>query len=147
MSEYDGVEGALGSLMYLKQKHPYLRVLLSIGGASSKEVFRRVASDLMLCKNFARSAHILIEASDLDGVDELTVDPPVVWEYPCNEQRGCDFLQLLAATRMYLSENEYLITAALPANMQVLQYINLGVAARYLDFINLMAYDFFGCSW
>lgn len=71
---------------------------------------------------------------------------PVVWEYPCDEQQGADFLALLAATRAYLSEDEYLLTAALPANKAVLQFIDLGQAAVYLDFINLTAYDFFG-SW
>lgn len=69
-----------------------------------------------------------------------------MWEYPCDEQQGSDFLALLAATRTYLSEDQYLLTAALPANKAVLQCINLGEAALYLDFINLTAYDFFG-SW
>lgn len=70
----------------------------------------------------------------------------VVWEYPCDEQQGSDFLALLAATRAYLPEEQYLLTAALPANKAVLQCINLGEAALYLDFLNLTAYDFFG-SW
>ncbi|KAH8906011.1 family 18 glycoside hydrolase [Coniochaeta sp. PMI_546] len=135
----DGVEGALGSLMHLKQKHPHLRVVLSIGGAGSSETYPIVASDPLLRENFARSALGLIEASGLDGID-------IVWEYPCDEQQGSDFLALLAATRTYLSEDQYLLTAALPANKAVLQCINLGEAALYLDFINLTAYDFFG-SW
>lgn len=68
-----------------------------------------------------------------------------MWEYPCDEQQGSDFLALLATMRSYLSEDQ-LLTAALPANQMVLQCINLGEAALYLDFINLTAYDFFG-SW
>ncbi|KAJ4169303.1 hypothetical protein NW754_016337 [Fusarium falciforme] len=35
----DGVQGGLGSLMHLKQKHPHLRVVLSVGGGNSSEVF------------------------------------------------------------------------------------------------------------
>jgi hypothetical protein len=45
-----------------------------------------------------------------------------------------------------LSEEQYILTAALPANKAVLQWINLGQAALYLNFINLTAYDFFG-AW
>jgi chitinase len=55
-------------------------------------------------------------------------------------------LALLAAIRSYLPEDDYLLTAALPATRSVLQFVDFGVAAKYLDFINLMAYDFFG-SW
>jgi chitinase len=47
--------------------------------------------------------------------------------------------------RAYLSEDQ-LLTACLPANQAVLQCIDLGQAALYLDFLNLTAYDFFG-AW
>jgi chitinase len=69
-----------------------------------------------------------------------------VWEYPCNEQQGVDFLSLLATIRMYLPEDGYLLTAALPASKSILQCINPAQSATYLNFINLTAYDFFG-SW
>ena len=45
---------------------------------------------------------------------------------------------------MYLPEANYLITSALPAGQWALRYINLAAAASYLDFINLMTYDFSG---
>lgn len=65
----DGVQGGLGSLMHLKQKHPHLRVVLSIGGGNSSEIFPIVASSTLLRDNFARSAKGLVEASGLDGID------------------------------------------------------------------------------
>jgi chitinase len=55
--------------MHLKQKHPHLQVMLSIGGTGSAEVFPVVASDELLRHNFARSAQGLVEASGLDGID------------------------------------------------------------------------------
>ncbi|KAK1767030.1 endochitinase B1 [Phialemonium atrogriseum] len=135
----DGVQGALGSLMHLKQKHPHLQVILSIGGSQSGEMFPIVASDPIFRDNFGRSARGLVEASGLDGID-------IVWEYPCDQQQGADFLALLAATRIHLPEDYYLLTAALPAAKAVLQCIDLRQSVDYLDFINLTAYDFYG-SW
>lgn len=65
----DGVQGGLGSLMHLKQRHPHLQVVLSIGGSTASEVFPVVASSTLLRDNFARSALGLVEASGLDGID------------------------------------------------------------------------------
>lgn len=53
-------------------------------------------------------------------------------------------MALLAAVRIHLTEDRYLLTAALPAGKAVLQNVDLKRAADYLDFVNLMAYDFFG---
>jgi len=51
---------------------------------------------------------------------------------------------LLAAIRIHLPDDQYLLTAALPANQWALQNIDLYQAQNYLDYINLMAYDFTG---
>lgn len=55
--------------MHLKQKHPHLRVVLSVGGSNSSNMFPLVASSTLLRDNFARSARGLVEASGLDGID------------------------------------------------------------------------------
>ena len=65
--------------MHLKQTHPHLQVILSIGGGQSSETFPIVASDTILRDNFARSARGLVEASGLDGIDSAT--PPII---PCH---------------------------------------------------------------
>ncbi|ROW07860.1 hypothetical protein VMCG_03485 [Cytospora schulzeri] len=126
----DGVSGGLGSLMHLKQKHPHLQVILSIGGSASSQAFSTVAASAVLRDNFARSARGLVEASGLDGID--------------NPQEGAGFLALLAAVRLYLPEEHYLLTAALPASCPILANIDLRRAADYLDLLNLVAYDFYG---
>lgn len=69
---------------------------------------------------------------------------PVSWEYPADPQQGADFVALLAAVRLHLPEEQFFVTAALPAGTTVLQYIPIAEAASYLDFVNLMAYDFCG---
>ncbi|ROV89173.1 hypothetical protein VSDG_08839 [Cytospora chrysosperma] len=133
----DGVSGGLGSLMHLKQKHPHLQVILSIGGGASSQAFSTVAASAVLRDNFARSARGLVEASGLDGID-------IVWQYPTDPQEGTGFLALLAAVRLYLPEEHYLLTAALPASCPILANIDLRRAAEYLDLLNLVAYDFYG---
>ncbi|KAG8421954.1 hypothetical protein J3458_003784 [Metarhizium acridum] len=133
----DGVQGALGSLMHLKQRHPHLQVVLSIGGGACSNLFPVVAGNAHLRENLARSALGLVEASGLDGID-------IAWEYPCSVEQGNDFLALLATIRLHLPDDRYILTAALPATKSVLQFIDLRMAADYLDAVNLMAYDFFG---
>lgn len=53
-------------------------------------------------------------------------------------------MYLLAALRNVLQAPYYTITSALPAGEWALRNINLAAAATYLDFINLMTYDFSG---
>lgn len=69
-----------------------------------------------------------------------------MWEYPCDSQQGHHFLALLAAVRLHMPESHYLLTAALPASRAILQYIDLQRTADYVDYLNLMAYDFAG-TW
>ncbi|PHH86634.1 hypothetical protein CDD83_9943 [Cordyceps sp. RAO-2017] len=135
----DGAQGALGSLIHLKQKHPHLQVILSIGGGNSSQIYSIVAANALLRDNFARSASAMVEASGLDGID-------VAWAHPSDAKQGCDLLALLAAVRVRLPSDCFILTAALPANKAILQLVDLRRAADYLDFINLIAFDFFG-TW
>lgn len=74
----------------------------------------------------------------------MVLTGPVVWEYPCTPEQGADFLALLAAIRIHLPEDRYLLTAALPAAKPILQVIDLRRTAEYIDVLNLIAYDFYG---
>ena len=51
---------------------------------------------------------------------------------------------MLAAIRLHLPDERYLLSAALPAGQWALQNIDLYKAQDYLDLLNLMAYDFTG---
>lgn len=68
----------------------------------------------------------------------------VDWEHPSNKHQAADFLDLLVAIRKSLPSPRYIVTAALPAGEWALQHIPLSAVSQYLDFINLMAYDFYG---
>jgi chitinase len=67
--DVDGVKGCLGSFMVLKEEHPHLKVLLSIGGANSSQNFAAVAATAARRDNFAKSANLLVREARLDGVD------------------------------------------------------------------------------
>ena len=45
---------------------------------------------------------------------------------------------------MTLPSPDYVVTAALPAGEWALRNISMSAVCKYLDFINLMAYDFYG---
>ena len=67
----------------------------------------------------------------------------VDWEHPANQQEGHDYIQLLTALRDQFP-TPYVLTSALPADEGTLRNINVAQASVYLDFMNLMAYDFAG---
>ncbi|KUJ24360.1 chitinase [Mollisia scopiformis] len=135
----DGATGCLGSFMRLKQEHGYLKLILSIGGGAASQNFASIAASAATRDNFGRSARGLVEASGFDGID-------IDWEHPSDPEQGRNFLALLAAIRLHLPDDRYLLTAALPAGQWALQNIDLYKAQDYLDLINLMAYDFAG-AW
>jgi hypothetical protein len=62
--------------MHLKQEHPHLQVILSVGGGASAETFPGVAANGLLRDTFARSARGLVEASGLDGIDSEAFHSP-----------------------------------------------------------------------
>lgn len=103
--------------------------------------------------NFAASAKQMLDKYAFDGIDSMLIMAsstaqllmqPVDWEHPENETQGSDYTSLLATLRKNLPASKYLITSALPAGTWALKYINLSKAASYMDYINLMAYDFAG---
>ncbi|KAF7934331.1 uncharacterized protein EAE98_000959 [Botrytis deweyae] len=131
--------GCLGSFMRLKQQHPHLQLIISIGGGAASQHFPQVAASAATRDHFGKSVRGLVDATGFNGVD-------IDWEHPSDPEQGRNFLALLAAIRIHLPDERYLLTAALPAGRWALQNIDLYKAQDYLDLINLMAYDFHG-SW
>jgi len=136
----------------LKAENPTLNILVSVGGWARSTYF----SDAALTKEsrvlFAESAVEFMKKYKLDGVD-------LDWEYPGlsgagNVYRTVDkqnFTLLLKTLREYLDrqteldqreENPYLLTIATGASKNYLEHTEMHKAHQYLDFINIMTYDF-----
>ena len=134
----------------LKERNKDLKILVSIGGWTHSKGF----SDAVLTeegrKKLTRSGIDYLLKHNLDGLD-------FDWEYPAlqgdnNPVRPEDrenFVLMLKSFREALdslgkvNQTHYLTTIASGGFRKYLEVNNLAEAQQYLDFINIMAYDFY----
>ena len=140
----------ISKLIALKKVNPNLKVLYSVGGWVWSNEFSHTAAYPESRKQFAISAVELMKKHGFDGID-------LDWEYP--GQRGEDndfrpsdknnFNLLLEEIRKELEKvgaidnKHYLLTIATGADQAYIDNTDLGDAHKYLDFINVMCYDFY----
>ena len=139
----------LARLRALKARNPRLKIIVSVGGWGA-DGFSDAAAGEQSRAMFADSAAALLVHSEVDGID-------LDWEYPGlagpgirhRDQDRRNFTLLLAAMRARFDalarergrHDPYLITAAL-ADGEFVAHIELDRIHAYLDWINLMTYDF-----
>ncbi|MCR8559081.1 glycoside hydrolase family 18 protein [Mucilaginibacter sp. BJC16-A38] len=138
------------NLLKLKKVNPDLKILISIGGwAWSKNFSDAVVSDTSR-NAFAASAVEIIRKYNLDGVD-------IDWEYPDNIGDGNvyrpedkqNYTLMFKAIRKELDKLEdetgkkLFLTAAVGGFKRFTQTTEMDKVAKYLNYINLMTYDYF----
>lgn len=152
--EGDGLLGNFHQLQVLKQTHPHLQTLISVGGWTWSGRFSDLALTEESRRQFARSCVDFMLKYGFDGID-LDWEYPAGGGHPDNVERPEDpanFILLLAEVRRQLDKQgaqdgrHYLLTIAAPAGENQINPIQWKQVQQHLDWINVMAYDFAG-SW
>jgi len=141
----------LRNLSLLKKKNPALKILISIGGWSWSGNFTDAVLTDTARQAFAESAVALLTRFDLDGID-------IDWEYPGmsgdnHKYRKEDkhnytlmFIELRKQLDVVANKagKKLLLTTATGGFKSFLNHTEMDLAHPYLDYINLMTYDYFG---
>ncbi|MEZ4731055.1 MAG: glycoside hydrolase family 9 protein [Caldilineaceae bacterium] len=142
--------GNFKQLNRLKQQHPHLKTLLSVGGWTWSGNFSNAALTAASRQQFAQSCVQVMKQYGFDGLD-------IDWEYPVSgglttgrPEDKQNYTLLLAELRSQLDAQgaldgrSYLLTIAAPAGPSNISNLELPQIAQHLDWLNLMTYDFHG---
>ena len=146
------VEANLSRLVALKKANPRLKVIISIGGWMAEGFSDAALTDASRSR-FADSAVQLLRQFSADGID-------IDWEYPGQGVAGIkyraedrqNFTRLLKTLRDKLDAasaaqgrsggDRYTLTIA-SADREYFEHTEMDKLHVYLDWINVMSYDFF----
>ena len=138
---FDGVRidnpDRLKAIAALKESHPKLKVMLSIGGGGSGR-FSEMAADAGKRESFAEDCARVVKDFNLDGID-------IDWEYPGSAAAGIssspddtrNFTLLMEDIRKSIGKKRLLTLASVASG----RYIAFGDIAKTVDFVNIMMYD------
>ncbi|MEC3981413.1 glycosyl hydrolase family 18 protein [Amycolatopsis sp. H20-H5] len=142
------LRGNFNQLRKLKKMHPGLKIIWSFGGWTYSGGFGQAAQNPAA---FAQSCYNLIKdprwADVFDGID-------IDWEYPnacglsCDTSGSAAYKNLLGGLRSKFGSS-FLITSAITADGSSggkIDAADYGGASQYVDWYNVMTYDFFG-AW
>ncbi|RXJ72711.1 glycoside hydrolase [Veronia nyctiphanis] len=151
IEESERYTSQMRQVVSLKQAHPTLKVILSVGGGEANG-FSDMALTTQRRQVFIQSLLSLVETYDLDGVD-------IDWEYPGHDGWGKkvaresdkeNFTALIIELRTAFDALEAKTTKhyelSYAAGTQYWSYAGTEVkkVSQYVDYINLMGYDLFG---
>lgn len=138
-----GTEGVLSKIRGI---NPEIKIVISIGGWGA-DGFSQAAAFEEGRQRLAASAVRIMEENQLDGID-------IDWEYPCSGQAGIAFLKedkenftlLIQELRRQIDacKKGQTLSIAAGALRSFIADTNMGEVQKYLDYIQLMTYDFHG---
>uniref|UniRef100_A0A7M5V7Q3 GH18 domain-containing protein n=2 Tax=Clytia hemisphaerica TaxID=252671 RepID=A0A7M5V7Q3_9CNID len=148
-------ESTIKEVMALKKANPNLKILLGVGGWNHEKKdspFSAISADTTSRMIFALNAISLLRKHKFDGLD-------LDWEYPAirggsppeDKQR---FTKLCRALRDNFDMNaevsskpRLILSSAVGASDRIVdKAYEVSEIAKYLDFVNLISYDFYG-AW
>jgi len=144
-------EQQVPALMALKQKYPHLKICISLGGWTLSWTMSKVMSTPSLRTQFIKSSVDAIIKYGFDGFD-------LDWEYPGKQGAGYNvvdevndkvnvatfFKELQKELQTRIPNKHIELSVASGANKKVIEQYKESI--QYLDYFNLMTYDFYG-SW
>lgn len=159
------LRGNFNQLRKLKQRHPHIKVLISLGGwtwsggfsdaaltPASRERVVRSCIDIYIKGNLPvadGAGGVGAAAGVFDGID-------IDWEYPADPGNGNvyrpedtqNFTLLLAEFRRQLDaiDPNLMLTVATGAGVDKYNKLELDKIHQYLDYVNIMTYDMHG-AW
>lgn len=127
----------LKSMVLLKKKNPCLQILLSVGGWGAGRFSEMAASDENR-RLFAADCKRIVKEYQLDGID-------IDWEYPTQSSANISsspedtehFTLLMRDLRKVLGRKKLLTCATVASG----EYVDFKNCIKYLDWVNVMAYD------
>lgn len=147
-------KGNFGQLMSLKQAHPELKILPSIGGWTLADPFFFMDDKVKRDRFVSSVKEFLLTWKFFDGVD-------IDWEFPGGKGANPDlgspkdgetYVALMRELRAMLNElsletgKKYQLTSAISSGWDKIQMVDYNAAQAYMDYIFLMSYDFKG-AW
>lgn len=137
------------NLLKLKKINPNIKILISIGGWGGSRYFSDAAFTDTAREAFAASAVAIVRKYNLDGVD-------IDWEYPNDIGAGNIYrpedkhnytlmfqkLRLDLDTLEKQTGRKQCLTTAVGGFSRFLKLTEMGDAAKYLDYVSLMTYDY-----
>ncbi|MGG7177283.1 glycosyl hydrolase family 18 protein [Clostridium paraputrificum] len=155
-------KGHFNVLNSYKKKYPNVKTMISIGGWAESSGFYTMCQTAAGRQTFADSVVKFLRDYGFDGADIDYEYPTSVGEAgnpidfpvaePIRARLYNDYLEMMKVLRKTIDEasdkdgKKYLLTAAVTASGWVLGGMGRGEYVDYLDFINLMSYDYHG-AW
>lgn len=136
-------KNALGRFVALKTKNPSLKVLVAIGGWNEGSLkYSNVVNNPTIRTAFVNN---IVKFTKQYGFDGFDLD----WEYPGDRGGAAvdkvNYVSLIKELRPLFDAEGFLLTAAVAATSKYHQTsYDVPNMSKYLDFINVMAYDLHG---